>query len=181
MIKISIYWGLVFCLTGAMVGCAHTDPKFCRQESPDCMSQIVGTYLGEAFGSGGLQPTLTSFYVNKSGKIEGKYFISYKEYKGKKVYYCEGDLSDFKPLDEYVAWVKWSDVYGKGNLRMVFRFNGKEFAGYWGHSRGEHSVPWYGKKVSNSPTLTHEDIEKILADTKFMGEPEPQWPDRYLY
>lgn len=175
------FWGIIFLFTCLSTGCTHTAPNFCRSESPDCIDRIVGTYLGEAFSVGGLQPTLTSFFINKDGKIVGKYFISYKEYKSKKVYYSEGDLFDFNPLGEYVAWTTWHDEYGKGNLRLVFRFNGKEFAGYWGHSKGDHSAPWYGRKVTNVPTLTSEDIEKLLATISFMGEPDPQWPNQFLY
>lgn len=181
MINMLIRYGVIFIFTYLIGGCSHATPDFCRPELPNCMNQIVGTYLGEAFGSGGIQHTLTSFYINNNGNIEGKYFINYKEHNNKEIEYCEGELFDFTPLGEYVAWTTWRDNFGKGNLRLVFRFNGKEFAGYWGNTHGNFSFPWYGRKVSDTPAISDEDIEKLIKSVSFMIESTPQWPNQFLY
>lgn len=157
------------------IGCT---PNFCRSDAPDCLGRLVGTYHGQAYAPGDLQPTLTSFYLDEKGNLKGKYFINYMQYdKDPAVNYWDGEIIDIKPLAEYMMWATWSDRNGKSNLRLVFSFDGSEFAGYWGFGDGDNSNPWYGKKVSDKPTITVKDLEELLGIVPVAGT-ETKWPSK---
>lgn len=140
-------------------GCA---PSFCQSDNPGCISQLVGTYYGEA-NTGYMVPTLTSFYFNEKGNIEGKYFIGVNGYETYKTVSYEGNILEIKPVGKYMMRAFWQDVAGKGPLRIMFTLDGHDFVGYWGPSKGDRSNAWYGRKISAKPTVTMKDLDELYA------------------
>jgi len=170
----------LLCLAAALFllslisGCAA---GFCRQDTSGCESRIIGTYLGEARISAKMKPVLTSFYHDDKGKLRGRYFSNYKEYFDDPVhYYVMGEISDIRPKAEFMHWTTWTDETGYGNLRMVWSYDGKEFAGYRGSFSDDMTSSWYGKKVSDKPLLSIEDVREYsgLPSDNVLG----WWPHK---
>lgn len=101
---------------------------------------IVGTYDGRVSNGDDMDPVLTTFFLNESGQIVGKYAMG--EEAGLEV----GELSNFRIDGDYTFVVDWKDKYGTGVLRMLFSSNYGLFYGLWGKSQLETSLPWNGVK-----------------------------------
>jgi len=144
-----------------LFGCSSS---FCRKDSSDCEGRIVGTYQGEVQISSKKRTVLTSFFHDDNGRLRGRYFSNYHEYfKNPFDYYIKGELYDIRPTSEYMLRSLWIDDSGYGNLRVVFSLDGQEFTGYRGLSQDNASTYWYGKKVSDKPLLSIEDLREFAG------------------
>lgn len=135
----------------------------------------MGTYKGEAQLFTKKKPVLTSFFYDGNGKLRGRYFSNYDEYfKDPFDYYVKGELYDIRPTYEYMLRSMWVDDSGYGNLRMVFSYDGQEFTGYRGLKQDDVNTSWYGKKVSDKPILSIEEVREFSG----LGYVEGQawWP-----
>lgn len=149
-------FGVVILLLSILVGCSSS---FCRKDTTGCERRIVGTYQGEGQIATKMKPVLTSFFYDESGRLRGRYFSNYQEYfKNPFDYYIKGELFDIRPTSEFMLRSLWVDTSGYGNLRVIFSFDGQEFIGYRGTSQDDISTGWYGKKVSDQPLLSIEDL-----------------------
>ena len=150
--------------------------SFCRKDSPGCEGRIVGTYQGEAQISTKKRQVLTSFFYDDNGRLRGRYFSNYHEYfKNPFDYYIKGELFDIRPTSEYMLRSLWVDGSGYGNLRMVFSFDGQEFTGYRGFRQDDANTSWYGKKVSDKPILSIEDLREF-AGLGYVEGSQAWWP-----
>jgi len=80
-------------------------------------SQIVSVYPTEAE---------TEFYIDDNGQQAGRYYI-YEHQKLK----LEGELVNFKVLDDHTVMASWEDRYGTGHLKMKFSADFSSFEGKW--------------------------------------------------
>lgn len=142
-----------------LAGCSS---GFCRKDSPGCEGRIVGTYQGEAQISSKKKQVLTSFFYDDNGRLRGRYFSNYHEYfKDPFDYYIKGEVFDIRPMSEYMIRSSWIDDSGYGNLRLVFSSDGQEFTGYRNMSQDDTNISWFGKKISDRPILSIEDLREL--------------------
>lgn len=150
----------VLCLL-LLVGCTS---GLCRKDSPGCEGRIVGTYQGEAQLAARKKPVLTTFFYDDNGRLRGRYFSNYQEYfRNPFDYYFKGELYDIRPAAEFMIKSLWVDESGDGTLRIVFSFDGQEFTGYRGMGHDETDTFWYGKKVSDKPVLSIEEVREFTG------------------
>jgi|GEM_PF-2224658 len=153
--------GLYVLFIVLLVGCSS---GFCRKDTADCERRIIGTYQGEVQLSSKKKTVLTSFFHDDNGRLRGRYFSNYHEYfKNPFDYYIKGELFDIRPMPEYMIRSLWIDDSGNGKLRLVFSFDGQEFTGYRTMSQDDTITSWYGRKISDRPILSIEDLRELTG------------------
>lgn len=107
-------------------------------DGPD--KQLEGTYLGEAFNGGDLDPVITIFKFDYSGRLTGEYSVDEETgtYKGR--------LSNFRFEGPREISMEWTDKFGEGFARMEFSADYQSFTGEWTDNQGSNPLPWNGKR-----------------------------------
>lgn len=132
-----LMWLMFFCLIYSTTLLAGGNEG---QNNHRELPPITGTYIGNVLNGDDMDPVLTTFYLNDSGNIVGKYAMG--EEAGLEL----GSLSDFRTEGSYTIVVNWKDKYGSGVLRMLFSSDYSLFYGLWGASESDTSLPWNGLK-----------------------------------
>ena len=132
-----LIWLLLFSLIYSASSIAESDKG---QSNQGTYPPIIGTYNGNVFNGNDMDPVLTTFFLNDSGQIIGKYAIG--EETGLEL----GKLSNLRTEGNYTIVVDWKDKYGSGVLRMLFSSDYWMFYGLWGKSKTNTSLPWNGVK-----------------------------------
>lgn len=111
-----------------------------ENKSQIILPAIAGTYEGIVLNGNDMDPVLTTFFLNESDQIVGKYAMG--EEAGLEV----GELSNLRMDGSYTVLFDWKDKYGRGVLRILFSSNYKMFYGLWGKTESETFFPWNGAK-----------------------------------
>jgi hypothetical protein len=106
-------------------------------QQPD-WSQLVGTYEGEVFNGGDLDPVTTTFRVASGGRLTGEYVAE------DEIETVRGTLSNARFDDEGGLVLEWTDRYGEGYARLVFSPDFRRFDGFWTSLDSEEELPWSG-------------------------------------
>jgi len=115
---------------------AFSIPAF--SSDADVLAKIAGTFEGNLFSGSDMDPVITSFTINESGEITGKYAMGEEE--GLEV----GTLNNIQVDSEFSVTMTWKDKYGKGTLRILFSEDYRIFRGFWGDSKNPVIWPWDG-------------------------------------
>ena len=118
--------------------CSVAPVAFAEQQF--AIQSIVGTYEGSVFSGNAMYPVLTSFSLDESGTISGRYVID--EEDGLE----NGTLIKFRFESQYSVSMMWNDKYGQGILRVIFSGDYSSFVGFWGNDKISTSLPWNGIK-----------------------------------
>lgn len=129
-----LMWLLIVCFTFPSFAIAEDKSAEERADYPS----IAGTYVGSVFNGDDMDPVLTTFFLDGSGQIAGKYAI------GEEAALEVGELSNFRTEGNYTFVADWKDRYGTGVLRVLFSSNYRVFYGLWGASESDTSMPWNG-------------------------------------
>ena len=129
---------LAYCLVFIIAGCQTATKRQTSYEN--WQLKAIGTYKGVIFSSGVNCPGMTTISKNTNGDLIGEYdFIE----KGTKV---SGTLYDFQIFAPLKLKCKWRDIYGTGDLVMLFNEDITEFNGYWNLKGKNTKYPWNGLK-----------------------------------
>jgi hypothetical protein len=101
---------------------------------------LAGTYHGEVYNGADLDPVVTVFTLEPSGRLSGEYTVS--EENGT----YSGRLSNVVFEDLHTITVEWTDQFGEGFAVMEFSEDFKSFAGEWSSKDSASGLPWNGKK-----------------------------------
>ena len=101
---------------------------------------ILGAYQGKVFNGDDMDPIITSFYQDDSGKLVGRYAMG--EENGLEL----GELSNIRIEKHDLVLADWRDKYGTGMVRMLFSADYQSFNGFWGEVEAESILPWNGTK-----------------------------------
>jgi hypothetical protein len=101
---------------------------------------LAGTYHGEVYNGADLDPVVTVFTLEPSGRLSGEYTVS--EENGT----YSGRLSNVVFEDLHTITVEWTDQFGEGFAVMEFSEDFKSFAGEWSSKDSANGLPWNGKK-----------------------------------
>jgi hypothetical protein len=104
------------------------------------LSVLSGTYEGRVFNGDNMDPVLTTFFIDESGQVLGKYAMG--EETGLEV----GVLTNLRMEGDYTFVFDWKDRYGTGILRILFSSDYKVFYGLWGKTQSDTLLPWNGIK-----------------------------------
>ena len=102
--------------------------------------QITGEYNGEVFNGEDMDPVITSFTLEPSGRLSGSYRVD--EENGA----YSGTLSNIVFDDARTVSMEWTDKFGEGFAVMEFATGFTSFTGAWTNKEGENALPWNGKK-----------------------------------
>lgn len=102
--------------------------------------QIAGSYQGEVFNGSDMDPVITIFTIDDTGRIRGEYVVD--EENGE----FRGSLSNIMFEDERTITVEWTDKFGEGYAVMEFASDYQSFTGEWSDIDGSSPLPWTGKR-----------------------------------
>ena len=129
---------LVYCLVFFIAGCQTATRRQASNEN--WQLKAIGTYKGVIFSSGTNCQGMTTITMKTNGIMSGEYeFIE----KGTTV---SGALYDFQVVAPLKLKCKWRDIYGTGDLVMLFNEDITEFSGYWNLKGISEKYPWNGSK-----------------------------------
>ncbi len=101
---------------------------------------LAGVYHGEVYNGADLDPVVTTFTLEPSGRLVGKYVVG--EENGE----YNGHLSNVVFGDTHTITLEWTDKFGEGFAVMEFADDFESFAGEWSSKDGTNPLPWNGKK-----------------------------------
>lgn len=101
---------------------------------------ILGAYQGKVFNGDDMDPVITSFYQDESGKLVGQYAMG--EENGLEI----GELFNIRIEKHDLVLADWRDKYGAGVVRLLFSADYQSFNGFWGEVEAETLLPWNGSK-----------------------------------
>src|SRR5688572_11703064 len=101
---------------------------------------LAGTYRGEVYNGADLDPVVTIFTLDASGRLSGEYTVS--EENGT----YSGRLSNVVFEDLRTITLEWTDQFGEGFAVMEFSQDFDSFAGEWSSKDSTSGLPWTGKK-----------------------------------
>ncbi len=110
----------------------------CAADNP--YAQLAGTYRGEVYNGADLDPVVTTFTLERSGRLVGNYVVG--EENGE----YSGSLSNIVFDDTHSITLEWTDKFGEGFAVMEFSQDFSSFAGEWSGKDGSNPLPWNGKK-----------------------------------
>lgn len=108
-------------------------------ERPD-YGPLTGTYEGQVFNGGDLDPIVTTFEFLPDGRLRGQYYID--EETGP----IEGIVTNVYLLEGRAYSVEWTDKHGEGQAVLSFSADFSSFNGYWIDGLDGSSHPWTGVK-----------------------------------
>lgn len=100
--------------------------------------KIVGTFYGEVYNGSDLDPAVTTFILQPSGRIIGEYSVD--EENGK----YHGSISNIIFNAERTVSFEWTDKFGEGYAIVEFSSDFNRFSGHWSDRENENANPWYG-------------------------------------
>jgi hypothetical protein len=103
-------------------------------------SLLPGTYNGEVFNGNDMDPVVTTFTLEPSGRLTGFYEV--EEENGA----YKGTLSNIIFDDVRTISMEWTDKFGEGLAVMEFSSDFSSFVGEWTNKDGENPLPWRGSK-----------------------------------
>jgi hypothetical protein len=103
-------------------------------------SLLPGTYTGEVFNGNDMDPVVTTFTLEPSGRLTGTYEVD--EENGAYM----GTLSNILFDDVRTISMEWTDKFGEGLAVMEFTGDFSSFVGEWTNKDGENPLPWRGSK-----------------------------------
>jgi len=101
---------------------------------------IEGIYTGEVYNGEDMDPVVTTFVIEPSGRLSGNYRV--EEENGA----YSGTLSNIVFDDARSVSMEWTDKFGEGFAFMEFAPGFASFTGAWTNKEGENALPWSGKK-----------------------------------
>jgi hypothetical protein len=101
---------------------------------------LAGSYHGEVYNGTDLDPVVTTFTLEPSGRLVGQYVVG--EENGE----YSGHLSNVVFEDTQTITLEWTDKFGEGFAVMEFADDFKSFAGEWRGKDSTNPLPWNGKK-----------------------------------
>ena len=103
-------------------------------------AELAGVYEGEVYNGVDLDPVVTTFTLDPSGRFSGGYVVG--EENGE----YSGHISNIVFDDPHTITMEWTDKFGEGFATMEFAEDYKSFAGEWSSKDGTSPLPWNGKK-----------------------------------
>ncbi|MES2625644.1 MAG: hypothetical protein V4628_10220 [Pseudomonadota bacterium] len=103
-------------------------------------ADLAGSFEGEVYNGADLDPVVTKFTLEPSGRLTGEYTVS--EENGA----YSGRLSNIVFEDTHTITLEWTDQFGEGFAVMEFSSDFTSFAGEWSGKDGANPLPWNGKK-----------------------------------
>jgi hypothetical protein len=103
-------------------------------------AQLAGVYNGEVYNGADLDPVVTTFRLERSGRLVGEYRV--EEENGA----YSGSLSNIVFEDANTITMEWTDQFGEGFAVMEFADDFASFAGEWSSKESPNALPWNGKK-----------------------------------
>jgi hypothetical protein len=110
------------------------------QAAENPYSLLPGTYIGEVFNGNDMDPVVTTFTLEPSGRLTGTYEVD--EENGAYM----GTLSNILFDDVRTISMEWTDKFGEGLAVMEFTGDFSSFVGEWTNKDGENPLPWRGSK-----------------------------------
>lgn len=107
---------------------------------PDALRLLPGTFHGEVFNGTDLDPVVTSFSLDASGRLSGSYTVD--EENGA----YSGMLSSIVFEDERTLSMAWTDKFGEGYAVLQFSSDFSSFTGEWTDATGAGGLPWSGTR-----------------------------------
>jgi hypothetical protein len=104
------------------------------------LALLPGTYTGEVFNGSDMDPVVTTFVLQPSGRLTGSYEVD--EENGA----YSGTLSNILFEDARTISMEWTDKFGEGLAVMEFSGDFSSFVGEWTNKDGENPLPWRGHK-----------------------------------
>ncbi len=101
-------------------------------------TNAVGTFDGQYSTKGKLNPISTSFYLDKKGRLQGKYVYGGGRYRG--------TLSHVRRIGEYGVVFQWREQAGSGELTISFDPKFRSFSGYWTWAGSSGRNSWMGQR-----------------------------------
>ena len=123
------YFG-IYLLLGASLLMAAENP----------LTLLPGTYTGEVYNGSDMDPVVTRFELQPSGRLTGSYRVD--EENGA----YEGTLSNILFEDARTVSMEWTDKFGEGFAVMEFSHDFSTFVGEWINKDGDNPLPWRGSK-----------------------------------
>ena len=101
---------------------------------------LAGVYHGEVYNGANLDPVVTTFTLQSSGRLIGEYTVSDENgaYSGR--------ISNIVFEDSRTIGLEWTDKFGEGFAVMQFASDFQSFAGEWSGKDSSSALPWNGKK-----------------------------------
>lgn len=126
MLRLSFF---LACLCSSLAGAA--DAPF---------SRLAGTYAGEVYNGADLDPVITVFTLQPTGRMTGSYSVDEEDGA------FGGTLSNIILEDERTVSLEWTDKFGEGFAIMEFSRDFSSFTGEWVDKDGANPLPWTGQK-----------------------------------
>ncbi|HWK55074.1 MAG TPA: hypothetical protein VNR18_11935 [Hyphomicrobiales bacterium] len=106
----------------------------------DPYSRLAGTYVGEVYNGADLDPVITEFILQPTGRMTGSYSVDEEDGA------FSGTLSNILFEDERTISLEWTDKFGEGFAIMEFSRDFSSFTGEWTGKDGTNPLPWTGEK-----------------------------------
>ena len=107
---------------------------------PAGLQQLPGTFHGEVFNGTDLDPVVTSFSLDRNGRLSGSYTVD--EENGA----YSGMLSSIVFEESYTISMAWTDKFGEGYALLEFSRDYSSFNGAWTDVDGAGGLPWTGQR-----------------------------------
>ena len=107
---------------------------------PDGVARIAGSYYGQAFNGGDLDPVTTVLAFDDRGRFTGNYQV--EDETG----IFEGSLSSLVQEGERSFSMEWTDQDGEGFVYLEFNADYSRFTGVWTTTDGNQQHPWTGRR-----------------------------------
>jgi hypothetical protein len=127
-------------LIAVVAACVLLVPSLYTLAAENPYASLAGTYHGEVYNGADLDPVVTVFTLDPSGRMSGEYTVS--EENGT----YSGRLSNIVFEDLHTITLEWTDQFGEGFAVMEFSEDFNSFAGEWSGKDSASGLPWNGKK-----------------------------------
>lgn len=111
-----------------------------KAAEPVSLHQLPGTFHGEVFNGTDLDPVVTSFTLDRNGRLSGNYTVD--EENGA----YSGMLSSIVFEDTHTISMAWTDKFGEGYAVLEFSSDFSSFSGEWTDVDGAGGLPWTGQR-----------------------------------
>lgn len=102
------------------------------------LTVFAGTWRGEVFNGGDMDPVSIVFALSANGRLAGDYTVD------DETGLVQGRVSNVILEDSHTMTCEWTDKYGEGYVRLVFSQDYSRFDGFWGSRDSDSQNPWSG-------------------------------------
>jgi opacity protein-like surface antigen len=125
-----------------ILACALLLPLLAVAAVPEFVQRLAGSFSGEVFNGTDLDPVVTSFSLDRHGRLSGSYTVD--EENGA----YSGILTNIVFEDASTISMEWTDKFGEGFARLQFNGDFSSFTGEWTDKDGTGGLPWSGQRQS---------------------------------